>query len=513
MRARWFVALLMLSGCAKKVPPPQRPAIEVQRTRAAEEGPDQTLERARLVSMLMAEGELQEAEGQLRNIVFRMQDFRADGQFRAMIGSEDRKEWKGDPFEKMMAFLYLGEMLYASGDYGNALAMTKSAILADTGTSRMPYRSDFVPAFVLQALVFDALGEAGNAERSLEHAIDALYLREGTAALSARLDDVGYDGDADLKAEEAARVLLLTALPAGQMAHPRDPHAAVDAALSRAAELRGQALDGARKNRPPELRGLTRGALNRSFDVLEPLTRGWHDALEDEALVLTERLARDESFLRGLLDGPSMVVWIEAGRGPTKWADGDYGEILRIRPGRGGHVPDVRLDGQPLSPHYLDSVTWQAQTRGSRAVDGFLKGKAVFKDAAPFLGYAALVAGDIARASQDAGDSGLVGTLLYIAGAVTWVAGAVTNPRADTRTWYELPDELYLVAASPGPGPHTLTVDGQRFTVEIGDRGTVMHLVPSLEPHGVRTFGTPCVACDAPLAVPAGSPSFQGGPP
>lgn len=506
------LALAMgLAACAKPPPEPVRPALALQRERAAEEGPDQTLEKARLASMLLAEGDTAGAEGVLRQIVVRMQDFRADGQLRATLGAEDRKEWKGDPFEKMMAFLYLGQLLYASGDYGNALAMTKSAILADTGTSRTPYRSDFVPAFVLQALTYDALGEAGNAERSLEQAIDALYLREGTAALGARLDATRLDHD-DVPAVEAARVLLLTGLPSGLMAHPRDPHAAIDAARARALELRGLALDGGKADRPEELKGLSRRALNASFDVLESLTTAWHAEVGD-GLDLTERLGADEAFLRSLRDGRRLVLFVESGRGPTKWADGRYGEIQRIRSGRDGHVPDVRLDGQPQVPHYLDAVTWQAQTRGSRGVDGFLAGKAMFKDAAPFLGYAAMVAGDIARMSEDAGDSGVVGTVLYIAGAATWVAGALTNPRADTRTWWELPDQLYLVAIDPTPGTHRLTVDGRRYDVDIPDRGTVLHVVPALAPHGAERFGTPCVACDAPLAVPAAEPTPAPGAP
>ncbi len=509
--AAGLVLALGLGGCAKKVEPAARPALAVQEERAAEEGPSQTLQKARLASMLLAEGEAERADGVLRDIVFHMQDFRAEGQLRATLGAEDRKEWKGDPFEKMMAFLYLSTQLYASGDYGNALAMTKSAILSDTGTSRSPYRSDFVPAFVMQAMAFMALGEKGNAERSLEQAIDAMYLREGTAVIGAQLDEVALDTD-DEAAESAARVLLLTALPAGLMAHPRDPHAAIDAARSRAAELRGQALDGSRGQRPPELTRLSKSSLRRSFDLLERLTLGWHDAIDDDTVDLQARLAGDESFLRSLLDGHRLVLWVETGRGPVKWADGRYGEIQRIRPGRDGHVPDLRIDGQFIAPHYLDSVTWQAQTRGSRAVDGFLHGKAVFKDAAPFLGYAAMVAGDIARISQDSGDSGLVGTVLYIAGAVTWVAGALTNPAADVRTWHELPDELYLAAVDLTPGPHDVQIDGRSYTVEIPDRGTVMQLIPSLPPHGARAFGTPCVACEAPLAVPAASPNPKGGP-
>jgi hypothetical protein len=106
-----------------------------------------------------------------------------------------------------------------------------------------------------------------------------------------------------------------------------------------------------------------------------------------------------------------------------------------------------------------------------------------------------------------------VGTVLYIAAGATWVAGALTNPRADTRTWHELPDELYLAAVDLTPGPHTVVVDGRSYTAEIPDRGTVLQLIPSLPPHGAERFGTPCVACDAPLAVPAAGPNPQGGRP
>ena len=158
---RWTAAaILLVGGCAKRgVVPDARSPLEVQRERAAEEGIHQTLERARLASMALAAGDVELADATLRQVVLAMQDFRAEGQLRAMVGAERSKEWKGDPYEKMMAFLYLGTLLLEKGDYGNALAMSKSAILADTGTSRFQYRSDFIPAFVLQAMAFHALGD------------------------------------------------------------------------------------------------------------------------------------------------------------------------------------------------------------------------------------------------------------------------------------------------------------------------------------------------------------------
>ncbi|HHO53758.1 MAG TPA: hypothetical protein ENK18_23520 [Deltaproteobacteria bacterium] len=501
--------LLLLAGCAKRgvEPPVRRDPVEVQRERAAIEGPSQTLERARLVSVALAQGDVRLAEATLRQIVQKMQDFRAEGQLRAFVGAERSKEWKGDPYEKMMAFLYLGTLLLERGDYGNALAMSKSAILADTGTSRFQYRADFIPAFVLQALAYQGLGERSNAERSIEQAIDAMYLRVLTDHLSAHLSEVDPAGDLDHDAIEAARVLLLSGLPAGLMAHPREIDAAIDGALSRATDLRMVMLDSKRRGWPDELTALRRRDAGRALDALVPLTQAWRARVEADPTDPVAELASDASFLQGLVDAPpGLLLWLESGRAPRRVADGRYGEILRIQP-RGGpdHTPippSARLDGQRLEVRYLDSVSYQATTRGSRRIDAFLKGKAVFKDSSGALGWALLASGDIANALEDSGDTGIVATVLYLAGAVTWVAGALTNPAADTRGWFELPDELWLARADPAPGQHTLVIDGITYQVDIPDIGSVIHLVPGAPPGGVQRFGTPCRTCEAPLARP-----------
>lgn len=503
--------LLAIAGCARKVAdsPDEagRSALDEQQARAAIEGPEQTLEICRVASIALAEGQIDVAEAALRQAVGKMQDFHADGQFRALVGSESSKEWKGDPFEKMMAFLYLGLLLE---DRGNTLAMTKSAILADTGTSKFQYRADFVPAFVLQAMVYDSLGEEGNADRSLQQAVDAMYLRELTAHLSALLSEVAVDGDP--QAIAAARVLLLAGLPAGLSAHPRDVALAIDGALSRATDMRQIVLEGSKDDRPDELASLTKADVRRSFEFLEPLTRSWREAALAHPIDVEGRLAADAAALAHVVkDDPRLVLWIESGRGPQKVANGRYGEILRFVQVADPTVPpSVALDGREIRSTYLDSLTYQASTRGSRWVDGFLEGKAVFKDAAPFLGWTLLAAGDIASSARGEA-AGEVAAVLYILGAVTWVAGAVTNPAADTRAWELLPESLWIVAADPSPGRHHLVVDGREYTVDIPDEGTVVHLIPALPPGGTPTFGTPCSRCDegddegegeGPLAVP-----------
>ena len=470
-----------------------------QKALAAEEGKDQVLQQVRLASMALAQGEQDLANNTLTQAVLKMQDFRAEGQFRATVGVESAKEWKGEPYEKMMAFLYLAQVRYAEGDYGNALAMTKSAILADTGTSKDRYRGDFVPAYVMQALCFQALGEDRNAERSLQTAIDVMWARELTEELSDILGEVERPRADDQRGVQAAKVLLLAGLPAALTVHPRDPQQAVEGARSWATDARMAALDSSRKDWPEGLQGLNKGDLRRAFDHLEPLTVKWSKRL-DQLTDIEADLAARESVYQGLLRRPGLILWVETGWGPRKVADGRYGEILRIVRSDRGNRPYVTLDGQPVTAHELDSVTWQAQTRGGRRVDGFLRGKAVFKDSAGILGIALLQAGDIAQYAED----DTLAAILYIAGAVVYVGGILVNPRADTRSWDTLPDALWMVRVDPPPGTHDLQIDGQRYTVEIPDRGTVSQIIPFLRPRGPRTFGTPCKTCEDPLALPDG---------
>jgi hypothetical protein len=306
----------------------------------------------------------------------------------------------------------------------------------------------------------------------------------------------------------AARVLLLSGLPAGLSAHPRDVQLAIDGALSRATDLRQLAVEGGRDYRPEELDGVSKSDLRRSFEILEPMVRAWKEAAEAHPTDIEARLADDAAGLEGLVkEDPRLVLWVESGVGPAKVADGEYGEILRFVQRSDPHAePEIRLDGRPIRPIYLDSLTYQASTRGSRWVDGFLQGKAVFKDAAPFLGWTLLAAGDVANASAgQASDE--VALALYLLGAVTWVAGAVTNPAADTRSWDLLPESLWIASADPGPGRHRLEVDGRTYEVDVPDEGSVVQLIPALPPGGASAFGTPCSRCepsgeDLPLALP-----------
>ncbi|MEO0606531.1 MAG: hypothetical protein AAF211_34205, partial [Myxococcota bacterium] len=304
------------------------------------------------------------------------------------------------------------------------------AILADTGTSRQQYRADFVPAYVMRALAYLGLGKDAKADDAIEEAIDALRVRILTDHLDDLLATVELPEEAPIgfAEEDAARALLLEALPAGLRQHPRDPEQAIRATLGRATDLRQVVLSTGRKRRPGSLGAVRKADARGALDALGLLTDGWRTAVRDDPMAPLDEAGDAEGFLRGLVDEPpSLALWLESGAAPRRERVGAYGEILTLRPGLPTAPPEVRLDGRPLTVHLLDSVSFQATTRGSRAVDGFLRGKAVFKDTAGVLGFSLFVVGDAVDGAE--------GAALQLAGAVLWLGGALANPAADIRAW------------------------------------------------------------------------------
>ncbi|CAN0455750.1 unnamed protein product, partial [Ectocarpus fasciculatus] len=82
-----------------------------------------------------------------------------------------------------------------------------------------------------------------------------------------------------------------------------------------------------------------------------------------------------------LAEQPNTILLIERGHAPVKLQTGQYGQLLQIEPDRrAASSPVVHIDGQRQGALWLDSASYQATTRGGRRVDGFLQGKAIFKD-------------------------------------------------------------------------------------------------------------------------------------
>jgi hypothetical protein len=153
--------------------------------------------------------------------------------------------------------------------------------------------------------------------------------------------------------------------------------------------------------------------------------------------------------------GANVMVFVEYGPGPVKYASGEYGELLKFVVDE-SPVASARLavanHGIPLPPY--DDVGWQATTRGGRVMDHILGNKAVFKQRSDTVGDVALV-GALGTAAYGTGkDSGNLALGLAAVGIISKITSAATKTDADTRTWHNLPRYLSFGAVRLPPGDH-----------------------------------------------------------
>jgi len=180
----------------------------------------------------------------------------------------------------------------------------------------------------------------------------------------------------------------------------------------------------------------------------------------------------------------NLLVFADAGRGPVKFATGEYQQELRFRPGQ-SRASRIRLRAgdQTMWLEPWDDLTFQATTRGGRAMDHVLGNKAVFKRTADTFGDAAIIGGAVMASQRDRGSAvDEVGAGLMVAGLLSKILAAATTPNADTRTWDNLPQYLFFGALTLPAGEHRLVVEflddqGRAFseatrTVDITVAGT-----------------------------------------
>jgi tetratricopeptide (TPR) repeat protein len=146
-------------------------------------------------------------------------------------------------------------------------------------------------------------------------------------------------------------------------------------------------------------------------------------------------------------DEADLLLVVDLGFGPEKYATGPSGADLKFRPRpyRAAYA-DVSADGKPLgrTARAVD-IYQQAITRGDKVLDHVNKGKAVFKTAAVIAGIGVL-------SNSGSQSSDLIGALLIL-------IGILTPAEADTRQWDTLPGEVQVLDARLGPGEHVLAVD------------------------------------------------------
>jgi hypothetical protein len=156
----------------------------------------------------------------------------------------------------------------------------------------------------------------------------------------------------------------------------------------------------------------------------------------------------------------NVLIFMEFGPGPTKYATGEYGQELRI------NVPPspvksalLKIDNMQFPVAPTDDVYFQASTRGGRAMDHILGNKAVFKSTTDTVGNVAMIGGLSTAAMSGDRTAQQVGLGIALAGLVSKVVSAATTPEADVRTWDNLPRYLSFANLSLSPGPHTIDVE------------------------------------------------------
>ncbi len=153
----------------------------------------------------------------------------------------------------------------------------------------------------------------------------------------------------------------------------------------------------------------------------------------------------------------NVLLFVDFGQGPTKYAVGEYAQYLMFRQGRTPiRAVQVQVDGQTYKLRPYDDLYFQATTRGGRVMDHILANKASFKTATDAAGDAGLVGGLVLAQRRQTQEAALG---LAAAGLISKIVSATTTPEADTRSWDNLPLFLTFAALELPPGTHTLVLD------------------------------------------------------
>ena len=180
------VVALVLSGCGNNYSLPR-----VDEKQLADHLQDKPEELHPLFARVVAEGERNHVLNRLRAGLAAMDAGRDDlaartfdealltietiyggdekaAKARGLFSAEDRKVFRGEPYERAMAYYYRGILYLKEGDYENARASFKSGILQDTLAEQEQYRQDFALLEYLEGWASQCNGDADLAREAYE---------------------------------------------------------------------------------------------------------------------------------------------------------------------------------------------------------------------------------------------------------------------------------------------------------------------------------------------------------
>ncbi len=143
----------------------------------------------------------------------------------------------------------------------------------------------------------------------------------------------------------------------------------------------------------------------------------------------------------------NVMLIAELGHGPVKAKDGKMREKLVFHPAEGfpetGAIftlSPVRGAKTTYGGHVASSVYYQATTRGGRAMDGILNGKAEWKSTTAKVGSGTMQVGLQMMQNDVSG----AGAYVALAGAMFSMFSSAMKTDADIRQWDSLPDGISL---------------------------------------------------------------------
>ena len=366
-----------------------------------------------------------------------MLDFRPDGEYRALIGAEEEKNFKGWPYEKAMAFSYLGMLDLMNWELESALASFKNAVLADAGTRDERFRADFLWAYLMMARTYSALGEDTEAAECTANAIRMVRTRQNASVVSSGIQ-TSLRALAPGATQKEKQALLLAAdilyeqlyLGQGTADTPLE-------ALRDAVRQSLMVLQGDRATQIGEAPAASREAVQQALTRLGTEVEGVLARIPQKAY--RDRIEPVCRAFGQLCDTKrNVLVVFDLGRGPRKFRHGDKGHLVKVARSRYGECSAaIDVAGVRTVSTRVEDTYFQASTLGGRAMDAVLGKKAYYKDTLETVGSLMYMVG---------GNYGLLPFLL-LAGASSGI-----DAEADIRCWEYLPGEVHMAALALADG-------------------------------------------------------------
>ena len=148
----------------------------------------------------------------------------------------------------------------------------------------------------------------------------------------------------------------------------------------------------------------------------------------------------------------NVLIIAETGASPRKLRDGVGQNKLVYRRGKKIKTEFVQLSSTtPQDFDMVESLYWQASSRGGRPVDAILEGKVKYKKGFAKAGSALSslgVLGSLAAPAFNDGNAGAIAGGNVALGAISSLISMKVNAKADNRYWSNLPDKIHFLLMS-----------------------------------------------------------------